>query len=113
MEEVEVDEPDVGRSNPRMIEWNRRVKPVPKLGVKNAVLLLLLLGGLSGTFAGLHRRSAALALCSIAFTLGWCCCPWCALERELRSGGESAPLIFGRAGPADEERQSLTADSGA
>lgn len=112
---VDIDEGDEPlspptRANPRLIEYARRVRPMPRASAKNALLLLLFLAGLSGIVMGVRLRIMALLLSSLLFLFGWCCCPWCALEREVRSG-ESAPLMLGNAG-GDDELQGLNSESG-
>lgn len=91
------------RASPRLLEYARRVKPVPKFSAKNAVLIVLLLAGISGFTLGIHLRNTALAVAFLIFLLSWCCCPWCALEREIRQGEQGH----------HEETQALTSDSGA
>jgi hypothetical protein len=88
------------RSTPRLMEFNKRVRRIPTLNLRNAGLVILLLLGLSAVGVGIYLVSLGsplgkpLVLGALAFSLGWCCCPWCALERELKSG-EAASLLSG------------------
>ncbi|KAJ1628329.1 hypothetical protein T492DRAFT_875285 [Pavlovales sp. CCMP2436] len=82
------------RTTPRLMEFNKRVSRIPKLSLKNTALVLLLLLGLGAAGFGAYLKSAPVVLGALAFSLGWCCCPWCALERELKSG-EAASLLSG------------------
>jgi hypothetical protein len=81
------------RRNPRLLEYARHVSPFPKLSARNVLLILLLLAGFCAFGSAAYMRSTPFMAITGVFVLGWCCCPPCALERELRSASESAPLM--------------------
>ena len=82
------------RRNPRLLEYARKTSPVPKASVKNFALIMLLLAGLGALGSGIYAKRAALTVSAVVFVLGWCCCPWCALERTAKSS-ELSPLMAG------------------
>lgn len=83
------------RRNPRLLEYARRVSPVPKLTARNAFLFASLFALKIALVASVYAHNRPATIVSAVIIVGWCCCPWCAIERELRSAveTEAAPLM--------------------
>lgn len=91
-----VDEPGMRiRRDPRLFEYARRVAPVPKMTAKNAALAASLMAIKCVLVASIYAGNTPATIVSALLMCGWCCCPWCAIERELRSAVEveAAPLM--------------------
>ena len=90
------DEPGMRiRRNPRLLEYARRVSPVPKWTARNGVLLVSLFAIKCALIASIYAHNTHATIVSAVLMCGWCCCPCCAIERELRSAVEieAAPLM--------------------
>jgi hypothetical protein len=77
------------RRNPRLLEYARRVSPVPKFTAKNAFILVSLFALKCCLVASICAHNQPATIVSAVIMMGWCCCPCCAIERELRSTAET------------------------
>lgn len=92
---IEEEETPDERRPPRLIAYSRHHRKVPPFTTRNIGLFALLLAFCMMVAVGLYAHVRPLSLGGLALLIGWCFCPWCALDRSPRSAGEQAPLMSG------------------